>query len=83
MCSNLPGSYVCSCESGFKLHNNGRSCLKQRKFCKFVVVTLPHIIIEAFQKLMQQLKIPVLSTMVAASIFVVLVDCAVASLDLP
>ena len=31
VCSNLPGSYVCSCEPGFKLRRNGRSCSKLRK----------------------------------------------------
>lgn len=38
-CINIPGSYICTCHSGFTLHENGKDC--REGGCKFEI-TVPH-----------------------------------------
>jgi len=33
LCNNLPGSYNCSCDTGFTLNDNGTNCTGKNRDC--------------------------------------------------
>ena len=43
LCTNTPGSFSCSCRTGFTLHSNGASCTGNDTESGFVVTATPDV----------------------------------------
>ena len=78
ICQNTPGSYTCSCRSGYSLSQNGRTCVGT---CALNIMSLSHKLSLLLQISMNVLRALTIVTRTVETLLAAL--CAPATLDTP